>query len=346
MKKTLLILLIAIGSLVLIAQPAPELLYSRTGSNPAFISIDMSQVGWDDGDYLFTYADSLCFGSNPVNGDRSFVVAYGKDQYDPGFAFNQNMRFGYYDANTKISVELIGSTFNQNGNMTIPRWMSLNLLKFTVKELGDTIQLKVNPALSDVAIITSLKSTWSIAGSKTDNIMYFKLDAKNVDGLNVTTNGAGNLSKVKRWVYNSWVNFAYTVEPSDNDVLFIASGQNKWTGADVLEQYQVKIDRDKAPNPEGDLYANQYFKLYKAGNWIFIEALTSTPVYVNFNINGVAKTKYIVSSRGTKPGDKKQVCGTVNTKELTINWAMYKGVDGRNRYHWTGRKTINKTVSW
>ena len=79
--------------------PAPELLFRKTGPNPAFIAVAGITADFADSeDYVFVYSATTnrCYGSTKLYFDPVFVVAMGNDHPSGvhGFAFHEKMNVG------------------------------------------------------------------------------------------------------------------------------------------------------------------------------------------------------------------------------------------------------------
>lgn len=347
-----LMLLIAAFSFVAMGQspPAPQLLFHKTGANPAFVSVQGLTMDFVDGqDYLFGYGESMqCYGSYQVLGEVSIIPLYGDDGYDPGkqgFDFREAINLGYYDAQTGDFYKLSGtSTGWQSGESADMVWMPLGLYKYQVDGVTEGVSLIVDAELAEVKIVIKGPDRWDVV--KDNESYFFNVGGKNVDNYIVTASQGGELVKVRRWFNDQWNNYQYTPESNDENVTFTAVGQDNFTNEIVQAQKLVIFNDDEQPEPSGVLYANEYFKIVEIDSYLYLEAVTSTPVYVNFTVDGRSLTKYVVSSSGTKPGDQKKIISTNGRNSITINWAMYKGIDGLKDYQWTSKQMINEELTW
>lgn len=345
-NKFALMIMTLLLSVAALGQPAPELLFYKTQPNPAFISVSNLTMDFvDEQDYLFAYTSEMrCAGTYSVVSDPNFLPAFGKDAWNPGFDYNEAIGVGIYDSQTGIFYKLQGNTKGWNGKSTQLKWMPLNLLRFEITGIDGEVDLIVDEQLAEVKLTITGPETWNTI-TQNENY-YFNVNAKNISNYVVTASQAGELKEIRRWFNDTFWNHLYTPDADDNSVTLTAVGTNKWTGEVLQFQKLVQFTSIDEPKPTGDaLYENQYFKIVLIDDVLYLEAVSTVPVYVNFQVNNRSTTKYLVSSKGTKAGDRKKVASTKNLTDFKINWAMYKGVDGLPKYVWTAKQMINESVN-
>jgi hypothetical protein len=329
MKKTIVTMLILLSFMFAVAQPAPELLYHKTQPNPAFISVSGLTMDFvDQQDYLFTYTDEMkCAGYYQFTGNPGFVLAMGKDQWDPGFDFREIINIGLYDTQTDTFFKLKGNATDWNNNPTDLIWMSLNLLRFEVTGLDGEIELQVDTELSETVLKIEGPDTWNL---DTENESYiFNVKEKNMLSHILTASQSGEIKQVKRWFNDQWNNYQYT-PASDNvkNVTFTAVGQSKWTGEIMQAQKLVQFLRLEDPEPpagEVNLIAdNEHFKITtepfrEFGTFTFIENKTGEKLGLTVTHERADGSK-VNWSKGLKKGEKLRMLKSDDFKTVHVNW--------------------------
>lgn len=350
MKRLILTLLIIASAFISNGQssgtfpPTPVLAnYEFKETNPAFIVLSNTRelLNVDSADYYFTY-DSTMYCRGGFYAVYDYARAFG-DNTDmagkQGFNYNEEIYVGFYDASENKYYNL------QSGTKFI--YKSLALYYVNDITLGEEIQLIVNPEL-----ITSTLNYQYLPTSMDvylDENLFFSVNSENMVNVNtIVLQGDGQLKVVDRWVSDHYVNRQYTAVESDKLVTFKTTAQNLYTSEtkEILANVIVTNSKVNPPSSAGAaLFSNEYFQIYVTNGRLYMEALSTVPVYVNFNIKGQDMTKYLVSSRGTKPGDKKLIASVVNVDSFVINWAMYKGIDGLRKHEWTAKQMINESIN-
>jgi hypothetical protein len=266
MKKLILIAFLFVA-FIASGQPAPELLFHKTEPNPTFIKIEnSSEISMiTPGDWFFAYAENTVYGSNPI--ETAIVAAFGKDPETAGFAYNEVIKIGLYDVETRKFYEINGSVKSwMDKKPAAMKWQPLGLYLFDILNIGDEIGLIADHELSEVKLTIEANTDTVKPGEK----VFLKVLAKNTGDPFVMAQGNGTIEEVKRWLSGfGWVTHIYTPADDDKTVFINAAALSNFTKGMATAQHQItvesKVTKPGEPAGDGVIYENvEYgFKLEK-----------------------------------------------------------------------------------
>jgi len=310
---------------------------------PSFISIWDLQATPDD--WLFTFGDDyICKGAKIYKGTgivnfRTFVWAL-PDNPDQdginGFLPDEKINIGIYKAAEGKFYELTGG---EN-----PNFRPLGLHQFKNAKIGSEITLNISAEYLEPTL--EFKYLPLSFDPVRQNNMFFAVNAENVEDVQtILLSGNGILKHVNRMIntVDGWhtVNMVYEAAASDTEAIIKTTAKRLFSDETVIDIAMIPMSEQSTPTPDPNLFENEYFKIYSSGNFIWLEMLTNTKIFINFDVG----TKYLARSTD-KVGSKRKICANVNKSSLQVNWGMYKGVSPLKSTDWGQRKQINTTINW
>jgi hypothetical protein len=315
-----------------------ELLYTKTGGYPSFISISgLNQEIVDNEDYILAYSEDtmLCYGASKANPNgNSFIAAMcndGSTTKKDGFDFREDIKLAFYDSQLDDFFELEFKVTNwQTGDVVDLKFMNLGLFKVEVTSIGDLIDMSYDEELAEVKLEI-------IGEEKVDKDDYFfKVSDKNIKSFIVVTSGSGQIVEGRWWdsKQNMYCNYKYIPAESEQSVTITAVGTDGFTEEMVTTTKLVKFGTEQPSNEETLIFENEYYKIIKKpfrsfGDYIFVEnkCQDNLAFRLYFNKDNKKTSNTVALKKGETDRTLSADYDSLYVGWIKIGWSQYERID-------------------